>query len=588
MVPSRSGFSAGERRGLARFVLVARWWPATTAVLAGLTGITLAGSAIDCTQLGRVAGPLAVDPASALAPGHVLAAVAGAGLLVLAGGLVRGKRRAAELAAAALAAAAILPILDGGGGSATALAAGLAGLMWATRGVFARGGGATVRRAGPAAIVAAIATYAVAVAALASGPTVTVGAAAVRGTSWLLGGTWWLRSDDPVSITLDALFVATIAASAWLFRALLRPAPAAEGHTPAEHWRAVDIVGAHAGDSLDPFALREDKAFHFAAGGMLAYRTLQETAVVAGDPIGPPGTASAILASFQRFAVDRGWDVVLTGASSRHLADYRAMGLRALCIGEEAVVDPRTFSLEGRAIRKVRQSVARVAREGWAVEVVDGDGLDARTVGELEDLELTWRASQRRLYGFAMTLGRLLGAEEQGAGVYVLARDPAGRLRAFIRFATYPAGLSLDVMRRPSDAPNGLMEALVVAALVQARERGCTEVSLNFAGFAHVMAARPALTRGQRTLRWLLSRAHGRFQLERLVRFNEKFQPAWRPRYLVHRSALGLPLAGLRVLQAEAYLRPPRSRPLSARWRPAGASLPRGAPHAVRSGAASR
>ena len=50
-----------------------------------------------------------------------------------------------------------------------------------------------------------------------------------------------------------------------------------------------------------------------------------------------------------------------------------------------------------------------------------------------------------------------------------------------------------------------------------------------------------------------------RFQMERLVRFNEKFSPEWRPRYLVYESRAALPRSVLRVLQAEGYLpeRPP-------------------------------
>jgi lysyl-tRNA synthetase class 2 len=124
-------------------------------------------------------------------------------------------------------------------------------------------------------------------------------------------------------------------------------------------------------------------------------------------------------------------------------------------------------------------------------------------------------------------------------------------------------------MRRTGgEQPNGLTEALVVAALEHARAVGLREVSLNFAGFAHVMAADAALDRGQRVLRWILERAHGRFQLERLVRFNAKFDPEWRPRYLLYERRANLPLAALRVLQAEAYVRPPRARELKTRWQP--------------------
>jgi lysyl-tRNA synthetase class 2 len=330
-------------------------------------------------------------------------------------------------------------------------------------------------------------------------------------------------------------------------------------------------VREHGSDSLDPFTLREDKAFHFAAGGFLAYRVLRETAVISGDPVGPSGSATEVLASFVRFAEERGWNVVITAASDRHLPTSKDLGLRVLRIGDEAVVDPRAFSLEGRPIRKVRQSIARVKRHGWQVEVVDDREVSPSLERELAAVEADWRSRQKRVIGFAMTLGRLAGADERDGGLYVLGRDADGRLRSFLRFAPYRDGLSLDLMRRAGNEPNGLTEALVVAAIERARVLGLHAVSLNFAGFAHVMAADAALGRSQRLLRALLRLLHGRFQLERLVRFNAKFFPEWQPRYLVYDGLTYLPLSALRVLQAEAYLPAPDAAPRRTRLaRPPG------------------
>ncbi|UGS36128.1 bifunctional lysylphosphatidylglycerol flippase/synthetase MprF [Capillimicrobium parvum] len=360
----------------------------------------------------------------------------------------------------------------------------------------------------------------------------------------------------PLAVAFDALVVAAPVAAA----ALLRPAPAADGHLPAEHERATALVAAHSRDSLDPFILREDKSLHFAAGGVLGYRTLRATAIVGGDPVAPDDRAPAVLADFEARAARRGWDVVVTGASARHLDAYRAAGWHALRIGDEAVVDPRAFSLAGRPIRKVRQSVMRIARLGWSVDVLDGEQL-GDAMGEIAAIDRRWRTAQPRLYGFAMTLGHL-----EPDGVYVLARDERGRLGGFLRFSRYLDGLSLDVMRREADTPNGLNEAMVVAALEYARAGGLAEVSLNFAGFAHVMAAAGPLSPPYRLVRWVLRRAHGRFQLERLVRFNAKFFPQWRPRFLLYRHRGALPRLALRVLQAEAYVRAPRCRMLPNRW----------------------
>ena len=342
-----------------------------------------------------------------------------------------------------------------------------------------------------------------------------------------------------------------------LLRALLRPAVPEDGHSQVEHERAAALVRDHGQDSLDPFALREDKAFFFEGESFLAYRVLRETAVISGDPVGPPEGARAVLASFLRFAEQRDWNVVITAASERYLGLFGELGLRTLEIGEEAVVVPAEFSLEGRRIRKVRQSIARVQRHGWRVETVPDEEVPVELDRELAEVEADWRARQPRLIGFAMTLGRLAGPADRGAGIHVLGRDPEGRLRSFLRFAPYRGGLSLDLMRRAADEPNGLTEALVVAAIDHARERGLGAVSLNFAGFAHVMAADAALSRSQRVLRFLLRLFHGRFQLERLVRFNAKFFPVWQPRFLVYDGLAHLPLSALRVLQAEAYLPPP-------------------------------
>ena len=113
--------------------------------------------------------------------------------------------------------------------------------------------------------------------------------------------------------------------------------------------RARAIVEAHGEDSLSPFILRPDKSFAFAAGGVIAYRMIGRTAVVSGDPVGPAGAVAALCAQLREKRARAGGRVVLYGcfgAPPRGLP--RSLGLRAICVGEEAVVDPEPFTLEGR------------------------------------------------------------------------------------------------------------------------------------------------------------------------------------------------------------------------------------------------
>jgi lysyl-tRNA synthetase class 2 len=536
------------------------------------TGIvTIGGQLSDVVLWGRHA-----RSSVALLPLHVLGVAGGVGLLLLAFGLWRGKRRAAEVAIAALALISAANLAYGISLTDAAVEAGAAALIVINLGAFRRGSERSDPRIirGHTGLIAGAGIYALyAVLALGAsrGSEMDQGIAAAGAA--LPGGPLLAGTPSHPGVLINCA-IAVIVVFGWMvLRALLRPGLPEDGHSAVEHRRAAAIVRDHGADSLDPFTLREDKALFFDGDAFLAYRVLHETAVVSGDPVGPEGSAADLLASFVRFTAERDWNVVITAASKRYLGACEQLGLRALEIGEEAVVDSAGFSLEGRRIRKVRQSVARVQRRGWQVETVRDEDVSAGLDRELAEVEADWRSRQRRLIGFAMTLGRLAGPADRGGGIYVLGRDPDGRLRSFLRFAPYRAGLSLDLMRRAADEPNGLTEALVVAAIEHARERGLRSVSLNFAGFAHVMAADAALNRSQRALRRLLRLFHGRFQLERLVRFNAKFFPTWQPRYLIYDGIAHLPLSALRVLQAEAYLPGPRTaavlapHPLGFGWR---------------------
>jgi lysyl-tRNA synthetase class 2 len=153
-----------------------------------------------------------------------------------------------------------------------------------------------------------------------------------------------------------------------------------------------------------------------------------------------------------------------------------------------------------------------------------------------------------------------LRCEERCDGAIVVARDGEGVIRGFIHFVpTYgrPA-MSLSVMRRDRETPNGLMEFLVVRAIELLRAAGVEELSLNFAAFARFMhnPRNPA----ERVVGRLARLMNPYFQIESLYRFNAKFQPRWEPRYLAYERARRLPRVGLAAMWAEGQLPKPAIR----------------------------
>ncbi len=316
------------------------------------------------------------------------------------------------------------------------------------------------------------------------------------------------------------------------------------------------IVTAWGADTLSPFALRADKSYFFTPdrSAFLAYRVAGGVAIVSGDPIGPAATREELLRSFRDFAHERGWRVAVLGVSKECLELYRALGLRVLYHGDEAVVDATTFSLEGRSIRKVRQSVHRLEREGYAVRVLRTCELDEALRGELEQIARIWRGSAPER-GWVMAMDAFFRPGDDDA-VFVVGFDPSGIPQGFLHFGVSTAGsaLSLSSMPRLPDVPNGFTEWLICASIGWARGAGLARVSLNFAPFAALLGPGAQLSLPQRAAAAALRRLKGWFQLDNLLLFNRKFAPEWEPRFLVYERRRDLPRIGLAALAVEAYL----------------------------------
>ncbi|MGB2951786.1 MAG: phosphatidylglycerol lysyltransferase domain-containing protein [Gaiellaceae bacterium] len=353
-----------------------------------------------------------------------------------------------------------------------------------------------------------------------------------------------------------SVFLAGLAAAAWLLVGWLAPWRYRLRQGARERQLARDLVSVWGVDTLAPFVLRGDKSYFFThdARAFVAYKVVGGVAIVSGDPIGPPATFDELVSGFIRFAHERDWRVAVLGASERCLALYRAHGLNALYHGDEAVVETARFSLEGRPIRKVRQSVHRLERAGFRAQVLRPGEIGHDLRRELENVARAWRGAAPAR-GFVMALDALFSLGDEDA-VFVVGFGPDGHAAGFLHFAVCHAAsaLSLSSMPRLGDTPNGFTEWLVCEAVAWAHDHGFERVSLNFAPFAALLAPEAKLSALQRFERRALLSLKGRFQLDNLLAFNRKFFPTWEPRFVVYERRLDLPRVGVAALAAEAYL----------------------------------
>jgi lysyl-tRNA synthetase, class II len=336
----------------------------------------------------------------------------------------------------------------------------------------------------------------------------------------------------------------------------LRPFGKAVAQTVGERRVARALVESYGSDSLSFFALRRDKSYLFSPTrrAFLAYRVVAGTALLSGDPVGDEQEIDALLAELQRVVRAHGWRLAVVGASEHSLPRYRALGLKPIPMGEEAVLRPAEFSLEGRAIRKVRQSVSRLEKAGYSFRVVAADDVSPDLEAELADVSAAWRGDQPER-GFSMSIDDL----HVPGTVLAIAADEAGNIGGFLHLAPSPAGggWSLSTMRRRPQSPNGLTEFLIVETIEWAKEEGSSELSLNFCALTDVISIERATSWWRRLVRRGVLLGDNVFQLERLYSFNRKFFPEWRRRYICVERFSDIPAVGLAYLHAESLLVPP-------------------------------
>ncbi|GAA3810678.1 phosphatidylglycerol lysyltransferase domain-containing protein [Sphaerisporangium flaviroseum] len=372
------------------------------------------------------------------------------------------------------------------------------------------------------------------------------------------------RKADLVYYSLAGLGALTAITTLYL---ALRPERPVAALSADDEKRVRALLARHGAiDSLGYFALRRDKSVIFSPSGkaVIAYRVVAGVMLASGDPIGDieawPGAIKRFMEEVRRHA----WVPAVIGCSEAGGEIWtREAGLSALEIGDEAIVEVAGFSLEGRAMRNVRQMVNRTERGGYKCLVRRVRELSEEEKEQIRTAAGSWRGTETER-GFSMALGRF-GDPADGECVVVTAHKaceeggdlPGGDIRAILHFVPWGAGgISLDLMRRDRDADPGLNELLIVKALQAAPALGVTRVSLNFAMFRSALARGERLGAGPvlRAWRGILVFLSRWFQIESLYKFNAKFKPYWEPRFLVYPTARDLPRIGLAALQAEAFL----------------------------------
>ena len=351
----------------------------------------------------------------------------------------------------------------------------------------------------------------------------------------------------------DSIYMVGATTLGYALFMLLRPVLLRGDPSKTSEWeRARAIVDQHGQTSLARLALLEDKAYYFSPSGqtVIAYVAKGRAAIALGDPIGSVEDRQEAIVSFQQFCDLNDWYAAFYEVPPDQLALYSSLGLRSLHVGEEAIINLKTFSLKGKANQNLRTAVNRLTKIRYTAQVYAPPIADMllRQLKPVSDEWLQHKQGAEKQFSIGWFDPDYL--RECFIGVVF---DAEYQIIAFVNLLSnyHQPEVTVDLMRHRQEVPNGTMDFLFVSLLQHFQQLDYDGFNFSLSPLAGVGEA-PNSQRTEKALHYLSTHLNQFYNFQGLHEFKEKFQPQWEPRYLVYPSLAALPDIVVGLVRADS------------------------------------
>ncbi len=331
---------------------------------------------------------------------------------------------------------------------------------------------------------------------------------------------------------------------------MVRPLLIRPPSTAQQRKQASAVVETYGRVPLARLALLDDKSYFFDFDGtMVDYAVKGPVALALGDPLGPAADMGDAIRAFRSWSLRNGWQPAFYQVRSDYLEHYNESGFTTLCVAHEAMVHLPHFDLEMDATNTLRLPVSRLTSLGYRFEVftppLPGGLLrDLRSVSD--EWLMTVGSNEKRfsLGWFDEDYLRscpvaAIHTREDLVGAFANLLPGCGREE-----------IGVDLVRHRHDIPSGLLEFLFVNVAGWARDAGYRYLNLGPA-----VPDSGAECAEDETANWSLHCIHehmARFFRHKGSRsFKAKFRPLWSPLYLAYPAGMNLALVTMALIRSD-------------------------------------
>lgn len=348
---------------------------------------------------------------------------------------------------------------------------------------------------------------------------------------------------------IESAYLISITTGFYAFFKLFEPILIRQDPTKPDLERARKIIKTDAKTSLARFGLLPDKHYFFRQNSVISYKVSRGTALVLGDPIGPPEEVFAITREFLNLCSKNDWDLVLYQTLPDYLKKYDKLNMSNFSIGSEAIVDLKTFSLEGSQNKKIRNAYNHTLNLGYQTETYTPP-LSEEQIQKLKKISDEWlKVKGHKENKFSLGW---FEPEYIRKSYVITALGPNKKPCAFVSFLKYSDDrIAIDLMRHTENIENGLMEYLFSCLFLEAKEKKYQFCSLGLGPLSHLDNIEQIMIKN--TLKFIYTNISQFYNFKGLYRFKEKFHPTWEPRFLAYPKRANLLNIALALSQAHVF-----------------------------------
>lgn len=331
---------------------------------------------------------------------------------------------------------------------------------------------------------------------------------------------------------LYSLYFSGGAVVSFIFFSLVKPYFTKPYNSNEDRERAIQITSQWGKSALDYFKYYPDKFYFFSADreGFISFKVTRHFAFVLEDPVcKDEKTFIQLVKDFDVFCEENGFINVYYRVPESSQSLYKQLGKKCFPIGEEAVVDLTTFTLDGGKMKTTRSAVNRLIAEGYEMKVYQPP-IKEGLVQKLEQVSSNW-LSELKQDELAFTQG-IFDKTILKEQTIITIEDKEEKVYAFLNLIPdyAPGEATYDLIRKVKEAPNGVLDMLLAKTLLYLKESGYTSVNMGLAP----LSGMEGVNLTEKTIKYAYEHLKAFGHFKGLRKYKDKYFPRWEKKYMIY------------------------------------------------------